>query len=561
MTDKKEGPAKDAGRPLESQGVKRPHATLDLKATEVKEGQAKSSAEQDAARTGSAPVGRPGAAPAGPDVKAAPRPATGTAPKALPRGAGPGGVLSHLLAGLAGGGLALVGMALFAQKPTMDTTEFIQKTAALEERLGALEKAGGAEPVVREPLAEELQQKFSDAEGRLAKLEEESRQIGTLNEAQTKLAADTKALADKIASEGATADDRERIGKLEERLQMLAAAAESEPDGGRVPQLAAITGKITELETSLATEMRALRTSVDDDVTKRLAPVAEASEAAKSTAEAADHGLAGVREDAARLSQRLEALKADTDRLAATSKVLQQESGMLSSTLGQLKSALDAQFKGVARPSDIQSAVSPVSSRLAALEQNLAGVVKNDEDRRVNAERIVLSLELANLKRVIESGQSYASELDAVRKVAGGRVDLGVLERFKEEGVPTEADLSREFRPVMNAVIDADTEPVDGSVVDRLIAGAKSVVRVRRVSHEPDDKSAEAVVARMDAALKEGQLGDVIELARTVPQRASAPLQDWLAKVEARYAVSRAIAMINDELKASLGGATAPAAN
>jgi hypothetical protein len=205
--------------------------------------------------------------------------------------------------------------------------------------------------------------------------------------------------------------------------------------------------------------------------------------------------------------------------------------------------------------------VSPVSSRLAALEQNLAGVVKNDEDRRVNAERIVLSLELANLKRVIESGQSYASELDAVRKVAGGRVDLGVLERFKEEGVPTDADLSREFRPVMNAVIDADTEPVDGSVVDRLIAGAKSVVRVRRVSHEPDDKSAEAVVARMDAALKEGQLGGVIELARTVPQRASAPLQDWLAKVEARYAVSRAIDTINDELKASLGGAAAPAAN
>ncbi len=560
MTDKKEGPAKDADRPLESQGVKRPHATLDLKATEVKAGQAKAAAEQDAARTAAAPAGKPGAAPAGSDVKAAPRPAAGMAPKAPPRSAGPGGVLSHLLAGLAGGGLAVAAMTMLAQKPSVDTTEFTQKTAALEERLGALEKAAGAEPVVREPLAEELQQKFSDAEGRLAKLEEQSREIGALNEAQAKLAADTKALADKIASEGATADDSERIGKLEERLQLLAAAAETEPDGGRVPQLAAVTGKIAELETSLATELKALRTSVNEDLAQRLAPVAETSEAAKSGTEAAERGLAGAREDAARLSQRLEALKADTDRLAATSKVLQEESGTLSSSLGQLKTALEAQFKGVARPSDIQSAVLPVSSRLAALEQNLAGVVRNDEDRRANAERIVLSLELANLKRVIESGQSYANELDGVRKVAGGRVDLGVLERYKEEGVPTDADLSREFRPVMNAVIDADTEPVDGSVVDRLIAGAKSVVRVRRVSHEPDDKSAEAVVARMDAALKEGRLGDVIELARTVPQRASAPLQDWLAKVEARYAVDRAIAAINDELKASLGGAAAPAA-
>ncbi len=400
----------------------------------------------------------------------------------------------------------------------MDTTEFTQKTAALEERLGALEKAASAEPAVREPLAQDLQQKFGDAEGRLAKLEEESRQIGALNEAQAKLAADTKALAEKIASEGATADDRERIGKLEERLQMLAASADAEPDGGRFPQLAAITGKITELETSLATEMRALRTSVGDDLTQRLAPVAETSEAAKSGAETVERGLAGAREDAARLSQRLEALKADTDRLSATSQVLQEETGTLSSSLGRLKTALEAQFRGVARPSDVQAAVSPVSSRLAELEQSLAGVVRNDEDRRANAERIVLSLELANLKRVLESGQSYASELDSVRKVAGERLDLGVLERYKDEGVPTGADLSREFRPVMNAVIDADTEPVDGSVVDRLIAGARSVVRVRKVSHEPDDKSAEAVVGRMDVALKEGRLGDVIELARTVPQ-------------------------------------------
>ncbi len=49
---------------------------------------------------------------------------------------------------------------------------------------------------------------------------------------------------------------------------MLAAAAETEPDGGRLPQLAAITGKIAELETSLATELTALRASVSDDVAR-----------------------------------------------------------------------------------------------------------------------------------------------------------------------------------------------------------------------------------------------------------------------------------------------------
>ena len=67
----------------------------------------------------------------------------------------------------------------------------------------------------------------------------------------------------------------------------------------------------------------------------------------------------------------------------------------------------------------------------------------------------MLSLELGSLKRAVDSGRPYAAELDLVRKAAGGSMDLSALERNKDTGVPTLADLERSFRPVMNGVIDA----------------------------------------------------------------------------------------------------------
>jgi hypothetical protein len=114
------------------------------------------------------------------------------------------------------------------------------------------------------------------------------------------------------------------------------------------------------------------------------------------------------------------------------------------------------------------------------------------------------------------------------------------------------AELRQDFKAVAFKVIDADQQPVDGSIVERLLAGAKSVVRVRKVNHESDDKTAEAVVARMETALNEDRLDDVINEAKTLPPAAQDAARDFLAKVEARNAVDRALASVETQLKASL---------
>jgi hypothetical protein len=60
----------------------------------------------------------------------------------------------------------------------------------------------------------------------------------------------------------------------------------------------------------------------------------------------------------------------------------------------------------------------------------------------------------------------------------------------------------------------------------------------------------------MEDALTEGKLSDVLAQAQQLPPKAAEPAQAWLDKVEARAAVDRALASVEDQLKASLSGKT-----
>ena len=60
--------------------------------------------------------------------------------------------------------------------------------------------------------------------------------------------------------------------------------------------------------------------------------------------------------------------------------------------------------------------------------------------------------------------------------------------------------------------------------------------------------------ARMEQALAEGKFTAVLEQVQHLPPEALQAAEAWLAKVEARAAVDRAIASVEDQLKASLSG-------
>jgi hypothetical protein len=570
MIDKPD-PAKDAGR-TDAPGAKRPHATLDIKATEVKPATPAAAQSASTSAASSTPGGSPtGTSSAGGSSAsgAASAKASGTAdasakasapnagpkatspakPEPKPAGSGSGsGFFSHLAAGVIGGAVVYAAAAFLGPNwlPGVRTDD----TSGLAARISALESAPreGAD-------LSALDARIGGVEERAAKIDEIERNLAALRDAQGALEAETKSIGTAV-QQGDGEANAERLAKLEQQLSMIASG--SSGASGNVQQLAAISGKISDIESSLAD----LRKTIPAEVDQKLAAAAAASEAAKSAALRLDRELSQVRTEQARGTQKAEAAKADADRIAATVDAAKEEVARLASAVGELRSSVDSQLKAFAKPADVSAAVGPVNSKLAELEQNVQTIVSNEQSRKQNAERIVLALELSNLKRALDrgQGQGYAAELEEVRKASAGQLDLAPLERFKDRGVATPAELKAEFRPLINAVIDADLEPADGSVIDRLLAGAKSVVRVRKVSHEADDTSTEAIVARMEAALNDGRLGDVLAQAKTLPQRARVPIEDWLIKVTARDTVEQAIAAVEAKLKASLSGAPEPAA-
>jgi hypothetical protein len=337
--------------------------------------------------------------------------------------------------------------------------------------------------------------KLAQADTRLKGLEDQSRAITTLNDAQSKLAATIKTLEARSSSPEVV----NRLAKLETALAALSAG-----DKSGTPA-AALADKLTELEKL----------------------VGDATETSKSGAARADRDVAAVKMETSRFGQRLDAFKGD----------------------------IDERLKGTAKAADVAA----VATKLTAFEQDLKGFLKGEGERTSNAARVLLTLEIASLKRAMDRGGRYSAELDAVRKVAGTTLDLKPLDRYSLEGAPTLPALAKDFRRVANAAIDAEAEPADASVLDRLMSGARSIVRVRKAGHDPADASTEAIVGRMDAALKDGRLGEVLEQGRKLPPKAALAAEDWLKKVEARHAVDRSVADIEAALKSSLGAQQAPA--
>lgn len=517
--------------------AKRPYATLDLKATEVKS-EPKSSGPASSSPSSSSTsekVDGSKAAPAATDKTTAPasagaagsKSASGggdaasaiggrsTPPSSPPRTSATGAWLPSLVAGAAGAVLALLGLG------SLGLIGGDGETAKLTERLAALEKSAASQPG-------DVSAKIAAADTRLAAIEKAARELAG---AQAALAAEAKAIDARVTGQSpVAAAAADKIQKLEQQLSELAAAAATDPQRGRIPALAQITTRLGELDTQLTTRASSLKSELSQEMEKRFA----ASDATQEQARA-------------RLAQR-------TQSLEQSMKSVADDTSALRTTVDGLKSDLEQRFKTTAKPADVAAAIEPVSSKIATLEKSVAGVVRSEKDRNATAGNVLLSIELNNLKRAIDRGGRYSSELAAVKKVGGDKLNLSVLESAQTSGVPSLAALQTEFRSLAYTIIDADAEPEGGSVVDRLLASAKSVVRVRKVAHSADDKSTEAVVGRMETDLKEGRLGDLLEESKGLSEKARSAASSWLRKIEARNEIEKAIATLEQSLKNALAG-------
>ncbi len=206
--------------------------------------------------------------------------------------------------------------------------------------------------------------------------------------------------------------------------------------------------------------------------------------------------------------------------------------------------------EAMARTAEAVSATeSQLTERIAAAEQKL------DEPRSdIEMARAVAA---SALKTAIDRGGPYLAELEAFASIAPDDPSLAGLREHAAIGVSARSDLVRDFQPTADAILDAVHQPEgDEGIFNRLMSSAASAIRVRPVGSIEGD-TPEAVVARIENKLQNGDFkGAQIEW-QTLPEKGQAAATDYKRKLDERVSVEGLIgAVVSGALNGTTTGAT-----
>ena len=246
------------------------------------------------------------------------------------------------------------------------------------------------------------------------------------------------------------------------------------------------------------------------------------------------------------LRQEIEALRqatASPPAAAAADPQLVSRIDALESLLAQRPDDTALQERLASVEQQLQSAqaetretVSANTARLGELQGRLdQAEAKLDEPGAEEA--AARAIAAAALKAAIDRGGTFTAELDTFSAVVPDSQVAGQLRPYAAEGVPTRVQLVERFASARDAILDAVSGPEENqNIASRLMSSAFSVVKVRRTGDAEGD-SPEAVVARMENALKSGDLVAAANEWNALPQPARDASANFKQALDARIAV------------------------
>jgi hypothetical protein len=558
MTDNPNDPAKSGTRPpVGQQPSKRPNATIDLKATEIERrdipGSAGSTASGASAEPPKASDSKPETAGTSSTAKAADPGATKAAPPPPPakpprQSSGIGSFVSHLLAGVAGAAAAIFGADYLANTlglniPTYSAGQVEQLTRRMADMELATKEHGTA------PTTNLLKEQIEALRAKLDQTAGATAAIDGLKSQQQQLAERAAKAEQAMAAQAANTAPSDRIAKLEDQFRLMAESGAA-GKGGQPGQMAALVAKLDTIGVTLDERLAEMRKSLQGDMQKqsahfedRLAEVDKgmAVETLKASGKSLGDEIVGIKASAGKIAQ-------DLATVEAGNKQLRQDLGTLKQTTTDLATQLQSATGSFAKTDQLSS----VNAATSKLQADLAAIAARDQSRELGANRILLSLQLANLKRVVERGGAYAAELAEVKRIAPKELDLSALEASAEKGLPTATELAAQFKDMTWNVVNAGAPSEDGSLIGQLWQGARSVVQVRKTGNIAGDGS-DAIVARAEARLKAGDLEGAAREAEQLKGDARKIADPWLARLAARLSLDRGLASIDASLVKLMG--------
>ncbi|MCP4185726.1 MAG: hypothetical protein GY761_20885 [Hyphomicrobiales bacterium] len=317
-----------------------------------------------------------------------------------------------------------------------------------------------------------------------------------------------------------------------------------------MPDLAPLQAKIAELQLKLdnqpvrenpVIDLSPIETrlaNVEDSLIKSLNALASAETAMAnlSTNSNSDANLQ-LAQEMAKIKTDLNKLRSSGQQLAIKLAALPDSSAnnlLISDIVTPLLSPLaKAEDKNKQEINELKNSINAISGRI---DKELISRIEQIDTKLKNAatgERLAKSVAINALKSALDSGKPYAAALASLETLAGTLEPLEQLRPKASSGIPTSKTLLNEFHEMHSKLLLAASNGGNAGLSDRVMFSIKSLVTI--TSNEPlSGDTPEAIISRIDAGLKSGNLRQALAEWNSLPEQARSISQFWADKIKHR---------------------------
>ena len=262
----------------------------------------------------------------------------------------------------------------------------------------------------------------------------------------------------------------------------------------------------------------------------------------------------------AALSTQIEATSAGIDTLATRVGALENRPVFTGNADADL---LAAQEAADARAADLAAERDAIAAEAAALQEAALAAATQAAEAEAAAARAIAEAEaaaqaamtraaaeagLGQIQAALADGAPYAAPLATLAT----RLDIpAALQASAETGVPTQAQLTRDFAPLARAALPVALQETAGDGIgDRLGAFVMGQIGGRAVEPRAGDDP-DAVLSRVGAAIAAGDLDTALAEIAALPQGAQAVLAPLAQQIAARRDAVAGLATVTAALAAS----------
>lgn len=186
-----------------------------------------------------------------------------------------------------------------------------------------------------------------------------------------------------------------------------------------------------------------------------------------------------------------------------------------------------------------------LEDRIAALEASQARMSR----------AAAAAVAAAALADAAEGSDPFVGELASLERLAPTSRGIRALRELAEQGAPTRSTLAGEFpAAAARAIRAAEGETPNEGFLEGLGRWFGSIFSLRRIGDLEGD-SADAIVARAERRVREGDLEGALSQLQALPEPARLAIQDWTARAERRVEIERRVNALRAQALGDLSGA------